>query len=68
METESLDETLSKHVPNQRISENRKIVFGMVAMPWTPVAAQPPAADTADQKDKMGYGKFVSFNTATSFT
>ncbi len=37
------------------------LMLGMAVMPWTPVAAQAPATDTADQKDKMGYGKFVSF-------
>ena len=37
------------------------IMLGMAVMPWTPVAAQAPATDIADQKDKSGYGKFVSF-------
>ena len=51
------------------------IMLGMAVMPWTPVAAQAPAADSAakdtpapdaaDQKDKMGYGKFVSFQDGT---
>lgn len=41
------------------------LMLGMAVMPWTPIAAQAPAADTADQKDKSGYGKFVSFKDGT---
>jgi len=41
------------------------IMQGMAVMTWTPVAAQAPSVDTADQKDKMGYGKFVSFKDGT---
>ncbi len=41
------------------------LMLGMAVMSCARVAAQAPAADSADQKDKMGYGKFVSFKDGT---
>lgn len=45
------------------------IVVGVLAMlgvaPWTLVAAEVPTADNNDQKEKSGYGKFVSFKDGT---
>lgn len=39
--------------------------LGIAAMFWASAAAEGPAADQADQKDKSGYGKFVSYKDGT---